>query len=210
MKKQIITIFTVASLLWSCTDHEVETSNFELNNNSVATWKGYLKTGYFNEGTIDVKSESLIVRDGKVAAGSFTIPVSSIINSNLPTEELKEQLVHHLQSADFFDMALHPNVTFNISGVTPYSGSKEGDVAGANFMVNGSLKILGKENPIQFPAKIDVAGNLLSVEGNIKIDRTSWGMNYATDPSAPAENYIEPVIDVHLYLRGGKNNCQAP
>jgi hypothetical protein len=137
--KKFILLFAVTFLLFNCTDHDIETSEFVLEETSVANWKGFLKTGYFNEGTIAVKSNSITSRNGVVSGGSFTIPVSSIINLNLPTEALKEQLVHHLQSPDFFNMALHPEVKFDIKDVTPYTGSKEGDVAGANYLVNGSL-----------------------------------------------------------------------
>jgi len=205
MKKQLIAIAASAIMLWNCTDHDqVNLIDYELNPESVAGWKGSLKTGYFNNGTIAVQSENLTVLNGKVTAGSFTIPVSSILNLNLPTDELKEQLVHHLQSADFFNMALHPSVTYKITDVVAYSGNKPGDVAGANFMVNGSLTIFGKSNPLSFPAKIFTDKNGISVEADLKFDRTIWGITYATDPSLPAENFIEPLIEVSLRLAGHK------
>jgi len=116
-------IITAATLFWNCTDHNVQTSNYELDaSKSVAEWKGYLKTGYFNEGSIAVKSENLFIKDGKIAGGSFIIPLSSILNFNLPTQEVKEQLVHHLQSPDFLNMALHPDLKFEIKDITACSG----------------------------------------------------------------------------------------
>ena len=205
MKKQMIALIAAALLLWNCKENEIETSHFELvPAQSVAEWKGFLKTGYFNNGTIDVISKSLVVQNGKVSGGSFTIPVSSIVNLNLPTEALKEQLVHHLQSADFFNMAMHPDISYSISDVTPYSGTTAEDVQGANYMVKGSLTILGKSNPVSFPAKIIVAENQLTVEANVKFDRTKWGITFASDPALPAENYIEPLVEMHLKLTGNK------
>lgn len=205
MKNKIILAAALATFMWNCTDHDPVTSNnYKLDDKSVAEWKGYLKTGYFNAGTIAVESKNLVIQDGKVFSGSFSIPMSSIVNINLPTEELKHQLVHHLQSADFFNMALHPNATFNINDIKPYAGSHVDDVAGANYLVNGTLTILGKSNPVSFPAKIDVAGNLLFVEGNVKFDRTRFGITFAGDPNLPAENYIEPLISIHLKLSGYK------
>ena len=205
MKKKLLLLAAVPAFLWNCTDHDPASSTkFTLNPQSVAEWKGFLKTGYFNNGTIAVESDDIIVQDGKVKGGSFTIPVSSIINLNLPTEEVKEQLVHHLQSADFFNMALHPDVTYSITDVTPYSAPKEGDVAGANYLVNGNLTILGKTHAVFFPAKIVIAGNLLSVEGNVKFDRTKWGITFASDPDLAPEKYIEPTVEIHLQLSGEK------
>lgn len=205
MKKQFLSLLTLAALFTACTDHEVPTaSNYQLDETSVAEWKGYLKTGYFNEGSLDVESNSLVIEAGKVKSGSFTMPLSSIANFNLPTEELKHQLVHHLQSADFFHMALHPNVTFEIMSVSPYSGSYAGAVSGANYQVTGHLTMLGKSNPVTFPARIEVTGNTFALEAMAQFDRTLWGMDYATQPGLPDDASIKPGIDVHLKLAGKK------
>lgn len=203
-KVRIIALFALSTTLWNCTDHEVETTQFQLDDTSVAEWKGYLKTGYFNEGSIAVKSESLVIGDGKVRSGSFTIPVSSIINFNLPTDEVKQQLVHHLQSPDFFNMMLHPNVTFEISSIAPFSGTGENVAPGANYQVTGILTMLGKSNILIFPAKIDIVGDSFKLDGLAPFDRTLFGMNYATEPALPDEASIKPVIDVHLKLSGKK------
>lgn len=208
MKKQFLTLLTLAALATtSCTDHDApaSTTNYRLNDSSVAEWKGYLKTGYFNEGSIDVESNSFVIENGKVKSGNFTLPLSSIVNFNLPTDELKHQLVHHLQSADFFDMALHPNITFEIMSVSPFSGGGPGVVSGANYEVTGHLTLLGKSNPVTFPARIEVNGDAFKLEATTQFDRTLWGMNYATEPGLPDEASIKPGIDVHLKLSGNKN-----
>jgi len=203
MKKQFLTLLTLAALFTSCTDHDVPaTSSYHLDETSVAEWKGYLKTGYFNEGSLEVESNSLVIENGRVKSGSFTLPLASIVNFNLPTDELKHQLVHHLQSADFFHMALHPNVTFEIMSVSPYSGSEPGVVSGANFLVTGHLTMLGKSNPVTFPARIDLNGNSFKMEALTQFDRTLWGMTYATEAGLPDDASIKPGIDVHLKLSG--------
>ena len=206
MKKQFLTLLTLATLFTSCTDHDapISTSNYHLDETSVAEWKGYLKTGYFNEGAMDVESNSLVIENGKVKSGSFSLPLSSIVNFNLPTDELKHQLVHHLQSADFFNMALHPNVTFEIMSVAPFSGTGPGVVSGANFEVTGHLTLLGKTNPVTFPARIDLNGDSFKLEAITQFDRTLWGMNYATEPGLPDDASIKPGIEVHLKLAGKK------
>ncbi len=207
MKKQFLTLLTLAALFTtSCTDHDAPTNitNYQLDETSVAEWKGFLKTGYFNEGSIGVESNSFIVESGKVKSGTFTLPLSSIVNFNLPTDELKHQLVHHLQSADFFNMALHPNVTFEIMSVAPYSGGGPDVIPGANFEVTGHLTLLGKSNPVTFPARIDLNGDSFQLEALTQFDRTLWGMNYATEPGLPDEESIKPGIGVHLKLAGKK------
>jgi polyisoprenoid-binding protein YceI len=206
MKKvTLLGALALATLVWNCKPGPVDPTvdAYRLDDTkSVAEWKGSLRTGYFNDGAVTVKSDQLMVQDGKVTGGSFTIPVSSIVNFNLPTDAVKQQLVHHLQSADFFNMALHPNITYAITSVTPYSGGE--GVAGANYQVNGNLTILGKTEALNFPAKIQVMNNQLAAEATLKVDRTKWGVNYASDSSLPDENYIMPNIDIHLKLAGNK------
>ena len=205
MKTKFIALVAASAFLWSCDDNDVDKSTYKLNENqSVAEWKGYLETGYFNNGTISVQSDNLGVTDGKVSSGSFTIPLSSLVNLNLPTEALKEQLVHHLQSPDFFNMALHPSIQFDIVNVTPYSSKATDAIQGANYLVNGTLKILGKGNPVQFPAKISLENNGLSANGIVSIDRTKWGINYATSDTLAPEQKIKNMIDIHLKLVGTK------
>ncbi|GAB3247140.1 hypothetical protein GCM10027347_02530 [Larkinella harenae] len=206
MKKALFgSLIAVAFSVWNCTmnDHLPPNSiAYQLDDTkSVAVWKGSLRTGYFEEGTIGVTSDWLAAKDGRIVGGSFTIPVSSIVSTSLP-DSLKPVLVHHLQTADFFDMATHPNVTYAITSLEPYSGSD--GIAGANFRVNGSLTLLGKSHPVSFPANIQLTGNQVTVEATLQIDRTKWGMLYSSDPALPDERYIKPAIDIHLKLAGHK------
>jgi polyisoprenoid-binding protein YceI len=207
MKKiAFVGALAVYAFFWSCEKNEdIVANTYKLDETkSVAEWKGHLRTGYFNEGAITVQSENLTVQDGKVSGGVFTIPVSSIVNYNLPTDSVKHLLVHHLQSADFFNMAVHPNITYTITNVTSYSGTSSGSINGANYLVNGDLTMLGKTNAVSFPAKIELNGNELKAEGTLKVDRTKWGITYASDPTLPDANFIQPDIDIHLKLIGSK------
>jgi polyisoprenoid-binding protein YceI len=202
-----ISLFCALALalgLWNCKHDPVDPTvdAYTLDDKtSVAVWKGSQRTGYFNEGAISVTSDQVTVREGKVVGGSFTIPLSSIVNYNLP-DSLKPVLVHHLQSADFFNMAVNPNITYTITSVTPYT-SGEG-VTGANYQIMGNLSILGKTNPVNFPARILVSNNQLTAEAILKVDRTKWGITYASDPALPDAGYILPDIDIHLKLAGQK------
>ena len=190
-------------LLGSCSkDKEEPRQTYQLNEaNSLATWQGFLRTGYFNEGTIEVHSEQLEARGGKITSGTFVMPLLSLKNSNLPVEQ-KEVLVHHLQSTDFFNMALHPNLRFDITQVAPYTGGSAGAIDGANYLVTGGLTLLGQTHPITFPAKIDLTDNTIAVRADLSVDRTQWGITYAANPTLPAEQNILPAIKLHLDVQG--------
>lgn len=168
---------------------------------STAHWKGFLRNGYFNEGTLQVECPNIQVANGVVRSGTFKMPLSSLKNLNLPTEDLKEQLIHHLQSPDFFNMALHPNVTFRISSVQQYSGGNPEAVLDANYSVTGDLTLLGKPLAISFPARIHTEGKDMRIAAFIKVDRTQWGMNYASADSLADDQYIMPEMEIQLQLK---------
>jgi polyisoprenoid-binding protein YceI len=65
--------------------------------------------------------------NGHIKDGSFVIPIASIKNFDLP-DEVKPQHLQHLESPDFFNMALHPNATFQITKVQPYSKAEDGAI----------------------------------------------------------------------------------
>ncbi len=205
MKRTNILLALASMLLFAaCKKNDApQTLQYQLvADSSRATWRGYLRTGYFNEGSILVESQNIQVTNGKVESGSFQMPLSGLKNFNLPTDSLKELLIHHLQSPDFFNMALHPNLSFKIGAVTGYSGGVPGAVAGANYTVKGELSILGKPLEISFPARISISGNKLYVAASLKVDRTRWGMTYASDPALPDEQYIMPEMAIELNLQG--------
>lgn len=42
--------------------------------------------------------------------------------------------------------------------------------------------------------------NRLEITGETSIDRSLWGMNYASDENAPDGMYVKPGIDVQFKL----------
>ncbi|WP_247235349.1 YceI family protein [Telluribacter sp. SYSU D00476] len=192
----------VASFLWSSFNQEVlnKKQQYVLNEEtSVVEWEGFMP-GTSNVGSFAVKSEGLEAEGGRIKSGTFIIPIASIKNFNLP-DQLKPQLLDHLKSPDFFNMALHPEATFTITKIIPYNKKDTAAVAGANYLVTGDFTMLGKTNPITFPAKIQLDGQKLVTEAKFKLDRTQWGMNYATDPKAEG-HYILPEVAIHLKVAG--------
>jgi polyisoprenoid-binding protein YceI len=202
MKTNVIVASVVAGFLMvACNPQKVSTKEqFALNEAvSVAEWKG-ATSNTENTGSFAVKSEGLEAEDGRIKKGKFIIPIASIKNFNLP-DPVKPQLLDHLKSPDFFNMVLYPEATFTVTSVVPYTGQEAGAIAGANYRVSGDFTMLGKTNPVSFPAKILITGDKLTTEATFKIDRTKWGMTYATDP-ALKEHYIFPDVAIHLKLEG--------
>lgn len=206
MKCTVIACVTALVLLSGCSDDDKapEVANYELGGTSVAEWKGYHGDDTFNNGTIAVKSTELYSEEGVIKGGNFEMPLISLINFNLPTDELKTMLITHLQSADFFNMAINPNVLFKINEVTAGTGTLDKQLGTENYTVKGDLTILGNTHEIVFPAFVELTGQEIKTEAILNIDRMKWGLSYASDPALPAPTRIKPILDIHLKLSGAR------
>lgn len=117
--------------------------------------------------------------DGSVESGKddftdatirFTADVNSIDTGN-------EQRDGHLKSADFFDAANHPQLTFESTSVTKKSGNE--------YVVSGNLTMRGKTKPVELKAEFggiqkDFYGNTVAgfeIEG--KVNRREFGLEWS-------------------------------
>jgi polyisoprenoid-binding protein YceI len=80
-------------------------------------------------------------------------------------------LTNHLKGGDFFGVKDHPTAKFVTSKI---------EKADKGYKVTGKFTMLGKEKEISFPAEIKT-GETFELKAEFKIDRTDYGMNYATD-----------------------------
>ncbi|MCC9168099.1 YceI family protein [Pontibacter harenae] len=200
MKKVFLSACVLFSALCftSCEDEEVSQSTYALEkSSSKVTWKGYSPV-LFHDGSFIVQSQDIKVENGVVVSGTFTIPIATIENFDLP-DEVKPVLLEHLKSPDFFNLALHPTASFKITKVQPLANASEG----TNYTVTGDFTMLGQTHPITFPAKINLEGSNLNLEASFKLDRTKWGMTYAADP-ALEEHHILPEVDIEFDLTAQK------
>jgi polyisoprenoid-binding protein YceI len=138
---------------------------------SKVTWKGDMLGLYSHEGNINIKDGSVTLKDGKVTGGSFTIDMSSIkpTDANYSAEDnhTAENLVGHLSSPDFFDIANNPTATFAITSV---EGNK----------VNGNLTVRGKTNPETLElGAITLDGQNVKLNGKMTFNRQNYGVAFA-------------------------------
>ncbi|MGM9509015.1 YceI family protein [Larkinella sp. GY13] len=190
-----VSLLTACLLLLTACQKNDNLQRFTIDESASAMeWKGYLKDGSGNNGTIQIKGELLGAETGEIIGGQIRLPLGSLININLPTDELKNQLIHHLQSADFFDMAVYPEIGFRLTSLTPDT------LLPGTYQTTGELTMLGKSRPVSFPVKQNLRGNRLEVTGETSIDRTQWGITYASDETAPNGQYIKPGMDVEFKL----------
>jgi polyisoprenoid-binding protein YceI len=106
--------------------------------------------------------------DGTLASVAMQIDVASLDTNVVPRDE-------HLRSADFFDVAQHPQLTFTSTAIRQ---------TGSELNITGDLTIRGVTRPVTLtgeytaPSK-DPWGNsraALAVSG--KISRKEWGLTW--------------------------------
>ncbi len=85
---------------------------------------------------------------------------------------LKDSLVKHLKSADFFKVVEHPESTFVVSSVKKKSANQ--------YLFKGDLTIVGVKKPVEFLAQVKMEKDILKGEATLKLDRTKWGLKYAS------------------------------
>ena len=126
---------------------------------SVLKWTGHAEVGTYSP------SGTLLLREGRFQfAGTqfrgarFIIDMASMAQEN-------SDLLHHLKSADFFDVEHFPTATIAIDRL-------------ANKTAFGSLTIRGKTTPFETPVQISEEADRFIVTGKVSLDRTKYGIVY--------------------------------
>lgn len=189
--KHFILILTVIGFLYSCN------SNTENNNSSTATtntdtqqgthtlditktvvkWHGQKKlVDSHHNGTVKVANGFLNVANGNINSGTIVIDMNSIDNEDLKGTEKIGDLIGHLKSPDFFDVARFPTATLEITGTHALT-----NVPNQTHTINAKLTLKGKTNNVSFPANIVMSEDRLTATAKFSIDRTLWDVQYGSD-----------------------------
>ncbi|MEQ9376727.1 MAG: YceI family protein [Imperialibacter sp.] len=159
---------------------------------SKVIWTGEKLAGS-HTGTINLIQGDLQFDGDKLAGGSFTIDMNSIVDTDLEGE-YKGKLEGHLKSDDFFGVATYPTASFKITSVKSTGNNK--------YDVTGDITIKGTTEKITFPAELAVNGSKVTATSKITVDRSKFNVKYGSK-SFFAEIgdkviYDEFVLDVTL------------
>lgn len=171
MKKTLVTLAAVAALAAGTVAQAAPATYAMDPTHTFATFEiGHFGTTT-NRGRFDKKQGTVqLDKAAKTGKVELTIDATSI-NSGTPAFD------KHLQSADLFDAAKYPTITFAADKFV-FNGDKVSEVS-------GSLTLLGKTNPVTLKAtqfncydspmiKREVCGG----DFETTIQRSQWGMGY--------------------------------
>ncbi len=145
------------------------TMNVDLAASNV-NWEGTMVGLYSHSGDVKLTDGSVVVTDGNITGGNFTVDLTTINptddNFDAEKDRTPEKLVGHLSSDDFFAVEQNPMATFEITG-------SDGST------VMGNLTIRGKTNPEEVKnVEISEADGMVTMTGDLTFDRTKYDVSF--------------------------------
>jgi polyisoprenoid-binding protein YceI len=117
------------------------------------------------KGTLQaIRGNALVGADGGVS-GEIVIDPASIDTKTKKRDD-------HLRSADFFDVAHHPTITFTVADVRP---ALSGDLE-----VVGNLDVHGRSTSLTLFAAVDLNGEAATLSTEVMVTKSMLGMKKTT------------------------------
>ena len=161
---------------------------------TVIDWKGDKIVGSFHVGTIELKSGWLTVDGTSVTGGEFIVDMNSIKNSDVKDEKMRERLVGHLKSDDFFGVEKYPLSMLVITGSCKSADGK--------MLFRGNLTIKEATHPVEFTATESKSGNVVTYAAAINFDRSLYDVRFGSGKffSNLGDNAINDEIKLNVKL----------
>ena len=147
--------------------------------NSKILFTGSKVTGSHSGGFKNFEGSFTLANDQLLASGQkITIDMNSLWSDD-------EKLTGHLKSEDFFNVAKHPQASFELTGIKP--------VSDGNYEVSGNLALNSVTKNISFPASAAITNETAIIQAKFDINRKDFGIVYAgkTDDLIRDEVVIE-------------------
>jgi len=209
-------LFFVLAFVFSCkpsgdkaeTSEAGEVANAEGKTYAVQTgssqimWEASKVSGTHN-GTVNIDGGKLVMDDGKLTGGNFTIDMTTINVLDLEGDQ-KNNLEAHLKGTvdekktDFFNVREYPNANFEMTKATQLLNN-----ADANYIISGNLKLKDQTKQITFKAMVNESnGTITATTPQFTIDRTEWGIKYgsATFFDGLKDNAINDEVGLRINL----------
>jgi polyisoprenoid-binding protein YceI len=139
-------------------------------NESLITWNVNYSIGKKgHEGTLNLTSGTILVKDGIIQGGNFTINMNSVRATDMTGEGAKD-LEDHLKGDDFLSTKNHPKGYFTVLNSASNPTGK--------ITVSGYLILKGISNTISFPISVLEKPASITIKSTLVVNRTLWGINY--------------------------------
>lgn len=190
MKKLFSTTLILVGIIFSINAN----TNIDLIQSQIE-WKGKKITGSHN-GTINLTSGNLDIKNKEILGGEFIIDMNSIICSDLENENSNSRLINHLKSDDFFSVEKFPTSKIVINKVVKLKENKNG----WTHNIYADLTIKGTTKEIVFPCNIkEESKDKMSFYAEITVDRSQYNVQYGSSTFFP--NIADKAIDNDMLFK---------
>jgi polyisoprenoid-binding protein YceI len=160
--------------------------------NSKIEWTGSKVTGSHDGSFASFSGAVRLGEGGAIETGSISLDIDATSLTVSP-----DKLLNHLKSAEFFDVAKFPTVTFRSTSVKPIA---QAGSAGATHTITGNLELHGVTKSISFPAAVSAAPDAIDAKAVFSINRKDFGLNYP----GKADDLIRGDVLVKLTVHATK------
>ncbi len=166
--------------------------------NTKMAWVGrkVIVANYEDAGSINVKSGSAEIKDGVIVKANATIDMTSITALTTGKGDGMDMLSKHLKSPDFFDAEKYPTAELAITTAKVLSETP----TGKQYEFSGTLTIKGITQPVTFKGDVTILGTMATLESQLQLDRTKWGVNYGSSKLGNA--VIDDMFTVKIAVLG--------
>jgi polyisoprenoid-binding protein YceI len=146
-----------------------------------------------HNGLIRISKGWLGLTDDKISQGAFTIDMKTIADLDLKDAKKNKDLVGHLSSKDFFDVAAFPTAEFVLTSAT-------------DSTLTGNFTLKGKTNSITFPYSAKSFGAMTVAKAKFSIDRSKWGIEFLGKSIAGIKpnDIVSDMIELEVDLSAAK------
>jgi polyisoprenoid-binding protein YceI len=109
----------------------------------------------------EVSGSGTVTEAGEVT-GTVTVAAGSIDTKIKKRDD-------HLRSADFFDAANYPDITFSVEAISP---------AADGVTVAGGLTVRGTTRPVSFGAVVSGDDSAVTLDAEVPVDRADYGLTF--------------------------------
>ncbi len=191
---------------------------------SKINWRGYKPSGQ-HYGFIPMKNGEVMVEGESLTGAKFVFDITALEIEDLEKgSENYGKLKGHLQSKDFFAAEDHPEATFELTKVEPFSAEeiedneefetdntpkKDSELVKGNptHWISGNLEMRGTTKNIKFPAVVDISNGTVTAKAGFNIDRTDWGLMYGDESSATdkaKDQFIYNTVSVEFDIKANQ------
>ena len=141
-------------------------------------WTGKKKIGESHSGELKLNYGEIFTEYGNLTGGQIQVNMNSLRVTDIKDPDENAELVKHLMSAEFFDVATYPTADFDIMGIKDRGPHIKG---GRVIELGGDIEMKGTSDRFFTISRIDLTPEKLVASGKLELDRTKFDISFGSE-----------------------------